>query len=152
LIWDFRAPPWAIAKDGLGILGVFQNQSCRAKGEMVYCSLGYESFDLIRDQPKCPMCSKPFKAIKPGFSNCRWRLIAVKKTENLFLDAGKCWILLPLMLLTNLRQKWNHIWLLSLYVFHLLKTKEEDFNFFIKIVSFLSSFFEICVKYSLSRV
>ena len=38
-----------------------------------------QGFDILHDQPSCPMCHTEFKARKPGFNNCWWRIPAIQK-------------------------------------------------------------------------
>lgn len=73
-----NARKWRTVKKGLTIEGICNNSSCEAQGQKVCCSRGFQSFDLKNDRPKCPLCNHIFKAIKPGFTHCWWRIAAFK--------------------------------------------------------------------------
>ena len=76
--WSKDAPKWRIACRGLNIEGVCTHRTCAGYKRMVIHRNGFENFDLINSSPRCPLCKTTFSAIKPGFSNCWWRVVGIR--------------------------------------------------------------------------
>lgn len=84
--WNKKAPAWRVVAPGLVIEGICSNHRCVAHNQMVAVSLGFRSYFVIEDDKKnnlpCPMCRMPVSPRKPGFNNCLWTIVAVKKGTN----------------------------------------------------------------------
>lgn len=80
--WSRTAPRWRRASQGLTLEGTCKNQQCEAYNKMVIYNHGFQEFDLISDNPYCPICQQQFTAIKPGFNNCKWRILGVKASPK----------------------------------------------------------------------
>ena len=78
--WSKSAPPWRVARPGLCLEGVCQNEKCSANGEHVIMNHSYCEFDLIEDRRKCecPICHKQVIPTTCGFNNCRWKWVGRK--------------------------------------------------------------------------
>ena len=75
--WSKSAPPWRVARPGLCLEGVCQNERCSANGKHVIMNHGYCEFDLIEDRHKCkcPICRQQVIPTTCGFNNCRWKWV-----------------------------------------------------------------------------
>ena len=76
--WSKHAPRWRVACHGLNIEGRCSNHTCAGFRKMVIHRNGFKTFDLINAVPRCPLCYTTFIPIKPGFSNCWWRVVGIK--------------------------------------------------------------------------
>ncbi|CAB9506946.1 Polyubiquitin (Fragment) [Seminavis robusta] len=80
--WSLFAPRWRTARLGLSIEGRCSNRECRAYGKLFIDNMGLSSFDLVLDQfCHCPLCHVTAAAIKPGFNNCLWKVVAIKENS-----------------------------------------------------------------------
>jgi len=78
--WSKSAPRWRMARPGLCLDGVCQNEKCPANGKHVIMNHGYCEFDLIEDRHtcKCPICYKQVIPTTCGFNNCQWKWVGRK--------------------------------------------------------------------------
>ena len=76
--WSKDAPKWRYACHGLNIEGQCTNSTCAGYKQMVIAMYHFVNFDLINSVPSCPLCNTTFAPIKPGFSNCWWRVVGIK--------------------------------------------------------------------------
>ena len=81
--WNKGAPIWRVAGHGLNIEGRCTKGTCAGYKKMVIHRNGFETFDLINSIPCCPICCNTFAPIKPGFSNCWWRVVGIKSDGSL---------------------------------------------------------------------
>jgi len=72
------APDWRVCCKGLNIEGKCENKDCPAYRKMVICMHKFGVFDLMQPNSSCPICRKPIKPIKPGFSSCLWKITYMK--------------------------------------------------------------------------
>ena len=89
--WSSRAPDWRTVQPGLTLEGTCINKQCRAFREDVLSNHHFEMFDLCEKssaipryyaKAKCPMCHNDITAIKPGFSNCYYRIEGMKSNSE----------------------------------------------------------------------
>jgi hypothetical protein len=59
------------------IIGPCTSEGCVAYKKDVIYTFGYGLFNLKENKPSCPMCSKTFIAVKPGFNNCGYRYLGM---------------------------------------------------------------------------
>jgi len=84
LQWSKEAPNWRMAKRGLCLEGVCENENCEAFEKMVVMNKGIGTYDIVQDQykNKCPMCKTYVKVEKCGFNNCIYGYSGIKLQQG----------------------------------------------------------------------
>ena len=82
LQWNWSAPKWRAAGEGLNLEGRCTNSACEAHGQMVIMQMGVGVFDVLLDSNKettrCPRCSHFVRPLTCAFSKCEWKWTGLK--------------------------------------------------------------------------
>lgn len=100
--WSDRAPSWRRVGNGFCIEGTCMYSTCRAFKHRVYSNFYFGLFRIESVIPVCPECSNHITIYTIGFSNCIFRVRAIK-TRNLKH------VTIPWTLVGNHLEKWDPI-------------------------------------------